>query len=400
MDLRDHLLALLGDALPGASIGEATLVDASTELGLRLTFLVGGQLVHVEVARTAADGPARPHAARTERLLFGYRSGSGDAVDPRIGLALCLEVAGIARRHEARVLAAIERDAAAAREAGDATMRIREVHVRRMLERAGTREQPYFTLSPYVGCLVGCRFCYAQERVAEVRRLEQLADVPWGSYVDVRVDAALVLGRELDETAPAPLKFCPIVSDPYQAVEARYGITRACLQAIRDAPGVWPTFVLTRTRLIERDAELIGSLAAGYGGMSIPTLDDAARAHFEPRATSVAERLAVLRTLRAAGARTFAVVQPLLPGPTTALADALAETVGSVSIDVLHGTYGASREFAHPTYACAADPMWQREHKDALAEALRERGVVVWDGELPPDVSPEGRAPDVCSERA
>ena len=115
MDLRDHLLALLGDALPGASIGEAALVDASTELGLRLTFLAGGQLVHVEVARAEESGAVRPHAARTERLLFGYRTGSGEAVDPRVGLALCREVAGIARHHEARVLALIERDAAAAR---------------------------------------------------------------------------------------------------------------------------------------------------------------------------------------------------------------------------------------------------------------------------------------------
>jgi DNA repair photolyase len=112
--------------------------------------------------------------------------------------------------------------------------------------------------------------------------------------------------------------------------------------------------VLTRSRLVERDAELLASLPDAWVGASIPTLDDAVRGHFEPRAASIMERFAFLRTLRAAGVKTFAVVQPMLPGPVEAFADALAGAVSSVSIDVLYGVQGAAADFADPSYSRSA----------------------------------------------
>ncbi len=109
---------------------------------------------------------------------------------------------------------------------------MREVRVERVLEAAGHGAERFFKLSPYAGCLIGCRYCYAQTPMSVLRRLEMLPEVAWGSYVDVRVNAAEVLAGELAELAPRPIKFCPILSDPYQAVEARYALSRACLTAI------------------------------------------------------------------------------------------------------------------------------------------------------------------------
>lgn len=402
MDLREHLLALVAPHRIGDRIGPGVLLGVSVELGLRLTFDAGGQDVHVEVA--LAD-ESRRYAARTARLHLSYRVGDpGAQVDPAVGLDLCRAVASIAAPHEARVLAAIAAEAAArngdasppgepagpsrrAEAAAPRAPRIREVVVDRLLEPAGSRALPYYTLSPYVGCLIGCRFCYAQERVAGVRRLEGLPDVPWGSYVDARVNAAEVLARELPALAPLPVKFCPIVSDPYQAAESRYGITRACLEAIAAAAAPPPTIVLTRARLIERDADVLAALPRAYAGASIPTDDDDVRRHFEPRASSIAERLAALRRLRAAGVRTFAVVQPLLPGSIAELAAALADATSSVSIDVLRGTFGGAADFDDPRYRSAADPAWQRGRAEELAGALSARGVAVWEGDLPPDLS-------------
>ena len=382
MDLRRHLLELLAPSRIGDEVVPgARLTGASEELGLRLTFDVAGVDVHVEIALGELPGPA---GARSRRLKFSYRAGSGDAtVDPRAGIALCQAVARIAEGHEDAVLAAIERDAAGARTTEEAGARIREVRVDQLLMPASGGRTRHYTLSPYVGCLIGCRFCYAQSRVNGVRRLSQLPDVPWGSYVDVRMNAAEVLARELEALPERPIKFCPIVSDPYQVVEKRYGVTRACLEVLRDSKVARPTMILTRSRLVERDAELIASLPLGYAGCSIPTVDDTVRRHFEPRGSAIGERLGALATLRAAGARTFAVVQPLLPGSVVGLADALAAVVSSVSIDVLHGVEGAAEEFADPEYAYATSPTWQAERAHELAELLRARGVAIWDGELP-----------------
>src|SRR5207247_8889148 len=141
-----------------------------------------------------------------------------------------------------------------------------------------------------------------------------------------------VLARELVDAPRWPIKFCPILSDPYQAVESRYEVTRSCLKVLRAAPPR-PVFVLTRSRLVERDAELLASLPDAWVGFSIPTFDDDVRRHFEPRAASIADRFAVLRTLRAAGVKTFAVVQPILPGPVEGFADALAGPAPAGRID-------------------------------------------------------------------
>lgn len=392
-DLDAHLAALLAPYRPGDEIGGARFVGTSTELGLRLTFELSGRIVHVEVA--PREEGAR-FAASTERLVFGYRSGTssgGEQLRPGEGKALCTAVAALARRNEADVLARWAERAAAARESRHDHARVREVHVRSLLESADWNGTRYYTVSPYVGCLIGCRFCYAQSRVGMVRRLEGLPAAPWGSYVDARVNAPAVLAQELAARPSAPIKFCPIVSDPYHGIEARLGITRACLQVLREHGREFPTMVLTRSHLVRRDAPLLASLPAAYAGVSIPTADDEVRRHFEPRAATIAERLETLQHLREHGIRTFAVVQPMLPGPLAALADALAERVSSASLDVLTSIESAEHDFADPRYAHARDPRWQLERAHALAEALRTRGVVLWQGELPPELCAPGATP-------
>ncbi|MRG95156.1 hypothetical protein [Polyangium spumosum] len=220
MDLDRHLAALLAPLAPGDELMKgARITSLSTELGLRVTVDVGGRDVHLEIARVEDGGR---FAARTERLLFRYRDGAGRGdVDPALGLALC------------KALAA----RASARELDEAGARVREVRVSCLLTTAGAPGERHHTLSPYVGCLVGCRFCYAQSRVVESRRLARLPEVPWGSYVDVRINAPEVLADELERLPRWPIKFCPIVSDPYHPIERRYGLTRAHPRVPRDHRG-------------------------------------------------------------------------------------------------------------------------------------------------------------------
>lgn len=385
-DLRAHLVDLLAPHGPGDPIVlGARFVHASTELGLRLTFELGGRIVHVEVAPAEDE---RRFAVRTERLALSYRAASetGAGIARDEGAALCRALAPLIASNEDRVLAAIARDAAAARESREGSTRVREVEVSSLLEPGEWQGTRYYTISPYVGCLIGCRFCYAQSRVALLRRLEGIDELAWGSYVDARANAAEVLARELDAHPIAPIKFCPVVSDPYHAIEQRLEITRACLEAIRGARKTFPTMVLTRARLIERDAALLGAIPIAYAGVSIPTIDDEVRRHFEPRGAPIADRFAALATLRAHGVRTFAVVQPMLPGAIDALADSVAAHADSASLDVLSSIERAEDDFADPRFAAAKDGGWQRERASALEDALAARGVVVWRGELPPEL--------------
>lgn len=386
MDLDRHLLALIAPLGPGDEIAlGARITSISTELGLRVTVSAGGREIHLEIARVEDGGR---FAARSERLLFRYRDGAGRGdIDPALGLALCRALAERVRGRESAVLAEIEREASLARELDEGGAKMREIKISRLLAVNGAPGERHHTLSPYVGCLVGCRFCYAQSRVAESRRLLRLAEAPWGSFVDVRVNAPEVLADELERLPPWPVKFCPIVSDPYHAVERRFSLTRACLEVLGRARAPRPVLVLTRSRLVERDLDVIAALPRGLVGISIPTIDDEVRRHFEPRGASIPERLAILDAFSKASVETFAVVQPILPGSISELADELARRARSVSIDVLRGTFGAEVEFSDPRYAGAKDEGYQRDRAMELAERLRERGVSVWSGELPPGLA-------------
>jgi DNA repair photolyase len=365
------------EVVPGAR-----LVGVLLEIGLGWRFRTADGDVNVEVALVDEGGR---FAARTPRLALSYRAMTLGEARSHAGKALCEALAPIVARNEDAVLAAIEQEAAAEERAA-AGRRVREVQVETALEPALDSPLPFFTITPYVGCVIGCRFCYAQTPIDHMRRLARAPIVPWGSYVDVRVNLSDVLARELAAAPPWPVKFCPILSDPYQAVESRYEVTRACLTVLRGA-APRPVFVLTRSRLVERDADLLASLPAAWVGASIPTLDDEVRRHFEPRAAPIAERFAFLKMLRAAGVETFAVVQPVLPGPVEAFADALAECVSSVSIDVLHGVQGAAGDFADARVADAAGEEWQRARVAALTAALDRNGVTIWNGDLPPSLA-------------
>jgi DNA repair photolyase len=378
MDIRSNLVALLEpwsldqEVLPGVRF-----VGASTELGMRLRFELNDGVLWVDVA-PIEYAPA--FAARSERLAFGYRTeGDRRVVDPQVGLELCRRVASRAKVNEARVFQRVDDE-----RGDDEGARIRHVNIDAVLERAGHGDQSFYTLSPYVGCSIGCRFCYASSKVDPMRAVLGLPAVPWGSYVDVRRNAPEVLADELERFSTLPIKFCPVVSDPYQAIERRERVTRRCLETIRAARRRWPTLLLTRSKLILDDVDLIASMPRVIAGVSLPTIDDEVRAHFEPRAASVPERLDILRTLRKAGIATMAMVQPIFDGSLHQLADALAETADSVSIDVLRGVVGAEREFSELRYAPTREQSWQVSQARTLAGLLGERHVPVWNSELPP----------------
>ena len=373
MDARAALLELIAPlAIGDEVVPGARLARVSDDVGPRLVFALadGGEL-DVEVSPAAAG---LRHAARTAHLTLAYRGRVASAT----GAAVCAALAARIGDRGAGFLAAL-----AAADLADAP-RVREVEVEHLLELAGPPDARFYTCSPYVGCLIGCRFCYAQERLAAGRAAAGLPLAPWGSWVDVRVNAAAVLADELARLPRHPIKFCPIVSDPYHAIEARRGLTRACLAAIAAAAAPPPVLLLTRAALVTRDLDLLAALPWAGVGVSLPTVDDEVRAHFEPRAAPIAARLATLAAIRAAGVAPIAVVQPMLPGPVDALADALAAHVDSVSLDVLRGLGSAGPLFDDPRFAAARDDGWQRARLAALTAALAERGVPVWSGELPP----------------
>jgi len=104
-------------------------------------------------------------------------------------------------------------------------------------------------------------------------------------------------------------------TDPYQPVEGKYKLTRACLEVFRDAAN--PFGIITRGPMIVRDIDVLAeaSLRADVGvTFSIPTLDDEVWKRTEPSTAHPRQRLKAVTALVDAGVKASVGMAPILPG--------------------------------------------------------------------------------------
>ncbi|MFQ6058423.1 MAG: radical SAM protein [Anaerolineae bacterium] len=191
-------------------------------------------------------------------------------------------------------------------------MIVREIECKSILTKSGIEAVDY-ALNPYVGCGHGCVYCYASFMKRFTGHKEE-----WGAFVDVKVNAAEVLARQMRRAKRGNIAF-GTVTDPYQPLEKKYKITRACLEVLTAYDGstelaeVFPISILTKSALVLRDLDILRRLRDVEVGFTITTLDEEMRRVFEPRSSPVSARLAALAELAEAGVKTWAFCGPLLP---------------------------------------------------------------------------------------
>ena len=182
-------------------------------------------------------------------------------------------------------------------------MVIREVLARSVLSESKVYD---YTVNAYAGCAHSCSYCYARFMKRFTGHKE-----PWGEFVDVKINAPDLLAVEIRKKRPGTI-WVSGVCDPYQPLEAKYELTKACIGIITGSG--WPLVVQTRSPLVVRDLDILASSPEVEVGLSITTADDRVRRLFEPKAPPIAGRVEALQRLHAAGIRTFAMIAPLLPG--------------------------------------------------------------------------------------
>jgi len=254
---------------------------------------------------------------------------------------------------------------------GDKVM-VREVLVDRVLIPEGKGQ---YYINPYVGCMIACPFCYVIDRADFSRRLEGLPEVPWGHYLDVKVNAAEVLRRETRSARSGIVRMSPILTDPYQPAERRYRITRQCLEVMSETD--LAPVVLTRAPRILDDLELLRRFRRLLVGFSIPTDADEYRRIFEPRADPIDERIGALRTLHEAGIATFAVIQPVLPMNVDRLVEQIAPIVRAVRLDRMYFAERVQHIYDEHGLTEFASEAFADETIEQLTRAFQARGVTV-----------------------
>jgi DNA repair photolyase len=186
-----------------------------------------------------------------------------------------------------------------------AEITVREVTCRSALGTCGLPGFRY-SVNPYRGCQHGCVYCYSPAVLREQRA--------WGSFVDVRVDMPTVLARELARKERGPV-WLGSVTDAYQPVEARYSVTRKCLEQLARADA--PVSLLTKSGLVARDYDLMKRFSEFELGFSITCADEGIRTIMEPGASPLDDRLRAMAEASKAGLRPWAFIAPIMPGITT-----------------------------------------------------------------------------------
>jgi DNA repair photolyase len=195
------------------------------------------------------------------------------------------------------------------------------------------------TLQPYTGCTfgTGCgMYCYVPSLPIHQYASQGLA---WGEYVYPKENIAELLASELAQAAqrgdlPALRIFMSSATDPYQPLEHKLGLSRACLEVFnRYQPGL--LVIQTRSPLVRRDFPLIAALGDhAWLSLTIETDDDAIIRQMTPNVPSLTARMRVAEQAKTAGLKVQVAVSPMLPlAQPDRFADWLATVADRVIVD-------------------------------------------------------------------
>lgn len=225
-----------------------------------------------------------------------------------------------------------------------------------------------WSLNPYQGCVHGCHYCYARHYHG-YRELDAGAD--FANVIFVKTNIERCLREELSRPSwQKDIVSIGTATDPYQPIEGRYRLTRACLRAFADHAS--PVSLVTKGTLALRDRDVLSALSAGPGCtvcFSITTLDSGLWRSLEPGTPHPRQRLSVMRRLVDSGVHAGVFLAPILPGLTD---DARSlEEVVRAAVD--HGArfLGAQLLYLKPGTREHFLQFLQRDHPRLLSEYRR-----------------------------
>ena len=183
-----------------------------------------------------------------------------------------------------------------------------------LLNKLNARPMPFgWTLNPYRGCEMACRYCFARY-THEFLGLDDRMAFERTIYVKDadrdRLVAELRRARRSGQSVAIGT-----ATDPYQPAEGKFEVTRHVLEAARMVPGILLS-ITTKSTLVTRDAALLREISAASDvtvNLSVTTVDAALARRLEPRAPRPDLRFAAMKALTDAGVAARLFIMPILP---------------------------------------------------------------------------------------
>jgi len=156
-------------------------------------------------------------------------------------------------------------------------------------------------LNPYHGCPMGCPFCF------------WLSEEGWENRIQVKVNIVEVLNQYLKETGGRELLYLGSVCDPFMEMEQEYGLTRRCLEVIKDY--AVPLLITTSavSDVILQELDLLKSMV-----QRVIIVVELSRIHEVEEMNKGGSHKGIehANVLKAAGMEVWTTLSPILPGIT------------------------------------------------------------------------------------
>lgn len=251
-------------------------------------------------------------------------------------------------------------------------IKIIETDARHALGKSGMAELNY-AFNPYLGCLHGCRYCYAIDMSPDE------ATNHWGHVIFVRKNIIELLKREA-RIYKKGIVGISTITDPYQSVEMKYRIIPEAIE-ILEKNGFYVT-IQTKSPLILKDIEILEKYKNNLdAGITITTIDRKISRILEPYAPDPLKRLNALKELSDRQIKTWLYLGPIVNGLNDNMEDInrIIDFCASNGIRIIYDSFqdfkGTIPYMAGTGYV-KSNPEWWRDLRFSIEESCRKRHVV------------------------
>ncbi|WP_298409548.1 radical SAM protein [Ferroplasma sp.] len=250
-------------------------------------------------------------------------------------------------------------------------IKIFEINARHALGKSGMAELDY-AFNPYLGCLHGCRYCYA------IDMSPSEASSNWGRTVFVRKNIITLLEREA-RTYKRGIVGMSTITDPYQSVEMKFRIMPKAIE-ILSRNGFYVT-IQTKSPLILKDIEILEKYRNNLDvGLTVTTIDRKVAALLEPYAPDPVKRLNALKKLTQRKIKTWLYLGPIVRGLNDNIEDIkkIVEFCAANGIRIIYDSYQdfkGTLPYMVGTGYMKSDPEWWERLNLSIEKICGKYGV-------------------------